>query len=367
MRNRRSHRVQQVVRRPAASFLLFFSLLVAQDTHKTNDPLQLRVVPATVYKVDDPGHGETESWIFNLVVLCGARDCGQKPVAASVELYSGSLLVDRQEIAGPELEKALLTSYRILPDTPAASARRNFLLDEAFDLRMPFSRLRKLAVDRTRVKLTVANSIGGTEAASVDVPVAVYQQKTALIFPFRGPGLVMQGWINDGGHAGYANQFAIDVLGLDGNYAPQVNDRDENASYVGWDREIVAPAAGTVVYARNDVPNNPNAKGPDEQLLAVQHDPVLAVAGNCVILDHGNREFSVMMHMRQGSVVVKAGDHVKQGDVVGHLGNSGDSFGPHLHYQLQSGPDLFRDPSIPFTFQNVNRSHLLRGTYFHTK
>jgi murein DD-endopeptidase MepM/ murein hydrolase activator NlpD len=83
--------------------------------------------------------------------------------------------------------------------------------------------------------------------------------------------------------------------------------------------------------------------------------------------NHGNSEFSVMMHMREGSVTVKAGQHVTQGQVIGRLGNSGDSFGPHLHYQLQSGPDLFRDPSIPFIFQNVNRINLFRGTYFHTK
>jgi hypothetical protein len=367
MRNKTGYRIKRIVQLSLAiSSLLFLPLLRAQNARTIDEPLQLKVVPPNVYKVDDPGHGETESWIFNLVALCGTHDCGLKPVAATVELYGGSSLVDKQEIVTPELEKATLTSYRVLPDTPVASARRNFLLNEAFDLRMPFSRPRKLAVDRTRVKLTVANSTGGMQEASVDVPVAVYQQKTALIFPFRGPGVVMQGWINDGGHAGYANQFAIDVLGLDANYAPQVNDKDENASYAGWDREIVAPAAGTVVYARNDVPNNPNANGPDDKLLATQHDPVLAVAGNCVIVDHGNKEFSVMMHMRQGSVVVKAGDHVKQGDVIGHLGNSGDSFGPHLHYQLQSGPELFRDPSIPFRFQNVNRS-LFRGTYFHTK
>jgi murein DD-endopeptidase MepM/ murein hydrolase activator NlpD len=102
-------------------------------------------------------------------------------------------------------------------------------------------------------------------------------------------------------------------------------------------------------------------------MLDSQHDPVLAVAGNCVIIDHGNSEFSVMMHMCQGSVLVRAGDRVKQGDVVGDLGNSGDSFGPHLHYQLQAGPELFRDQSIPFTFGNVNRSHLFRGTYFRAK
>jgi Peptidase family M23 len=228
------------------------------------------------------------------------------------------------------------------------------------------TRLKKLAVDRARVTLSMTTSSGREESVA-DVPIFVYQQKTALIFPFRGPALVMQGWVNDGGHAGYANQFAIDVLGLDPNYAPELNDKDENASYAGWDREIIAPADGTVVYVRNDVPNNISSSGPDQKMIDSQHDPVFAVAGNCVILDHGNSEFSVMMHMREGSVMVKAGDHVKKGQLIGRLGNSGDSFGPHLHYQLQSGPDLFRDPSIPFTFQNVNRSHLFRGTYFHTK
>jgi hypothetical protein len=166
-------------------------------------------------------------------------------------------LDDKQELVTPELEKTTQTSYRVLPETPVASARRNFLLDEAFDLRMSFTRPKKLAVDRTRVKLTVANSTGGTQETSVDVPVAVYQQKTALIFPFRGPGLVMQGWINDGGHAGYANQFAIDVLGLDDNYAPQVNDKDENASYAGWDRKSSCPGGGYGRLCPNDVTNKP--------------------------------------------------------------------------------------------------------------
>jgi len=98
---------------------------------------------------------------------------------------------------------------------------------------------------------------------------------------------------------------------------PQLNDKDENASYAGWNREIIAPADGTVVYVRNDVPNNTSSSGPDQKMLDSQHDPVFAVAGNCVILDHGNSEFSVMMHMREGSVMVKAGDHVKKGQLIG--------------------------------------------------
>jgi len=339
----------------------------AQDAHGSREPLRLQVVPAAVYKVDDPGRGETETWIFNVVALCGRNSCNLKPLAASVELYSANSLVEKEEIGGVELGEGMLTSYRVLPDTPAASSRRGFLLDEAFDLHMIFTRSKKLGIDRARVHLTVATSTTEREEAVLDVAILVYRQKTTLIFPFRGPGIVMQGWSNDGGHSGYANQFAIDVLGLDANYAPQVDDKDENTSYAGWDREIIAPADGTIVYARNDVPNNPAANGPDQNLLNSQHDPMFAVAGNCLIIDHGNAEFSVMMHMRQGSVVPKAGDHVKQGDVVGHLGNSGDSFGPHLHYQLQAGSRLFHDQSIPFTFQNVNRPHLFRGTYFRPK
>jgi hypothetical protein len=339
----------------------------AQNSPQSQRALQLRSVPATVYKVDDPGHSETETWVFNLVVPCAGKDCGLKPVTATVELFSTDTLVDKTEIGSAELQKSMLTSYRVQPDTPAASARRGFLLEEAFDLRLTFTRPKKLSIDRTRLRLAVAKSTGSREEAVLDVPVLVYQQKVALMFPFRGPGLVMQGWINDGGHSGYANQFAVDVLGLDANYAPRVNDKDENESYAGWNREILAPADGTVVYARNDVPNNDATKGPDQKLLDSQHDPVQAVAGNCVTIDHGNNEFSVMMHMRQGSVAVRTGEHVKQGQVIGHLGNSGDSFGPHLHYQLQAGPDLFQAQSLPFTFQNVNRPHLLRGTYFRAK
>jgi len=45
---------------------------------------------------------------------------------------------------------------------------------------------------------------------------------------------------------------------LDENYAEEKNDADENASAAGWGREILAPAAGNVTYARNDVPNNPH-------------------------------------------------------------------------------------------------------------
>ncbi|HEU4880225.1 MAG TPA: M23 family metallopeptidase, partial [Gemmatimonadaceae bacterium] len=223
------------------------------------------------------------------------------------------------------------------------------------------------------VRVEVADGKGHRVEQMLRIPVQYYQQKTSLIVPFRGKGVVGQDWVTNGGHGGghggvYGSDFAIDLRGLDENYAEQKNDAEENASAAGWGREILAPAAGTVTYARNDVPDNPHpGNGPDNNWYKALHDPVMAYYGNYVIIDHGNSEYSVLAHLQLGSVRVKVGERVAAGQVLGKLGNSGDSFGPHLHYQLQSGPQLFHDQGLPFRFQNIDVPQLSRGRYFDAK
>ena len=63
-----------------------------------------------------------------------------------------------------------------------------------------------------------------------------------------------------------------------------------------------------------------------------------------------------------GSVRVRRGDRVAQGEQLGELGNSGDSTGPHVHYQLQDGPRWEFADGLPMHFENV--SSLTRGSYF---
>ena len=55
----------------------------------------------------------------------------------------------------------------------------------------------------------------------------------------------------------------------------------------------------------------------------------MAVAGNCVVIDHGDSEYSVLMHMQLGSVRVMAGDKVAGGQVIGKMGNSGEKRPDH--------------------------------------
>jgi hypothetical protein len=345
--------------------VVFAGLVAAEPSQISLPDFRLQVVPGIVYKVDDPGGASTSSFVFDIAVVC-STDCALTPISARVELSSAGSTVERQNWTTEMLAKIKNTRYRIEPNTPLASPTRAYTLPEAFDVRFYFRHPQSLAIDYAFVRLTVADAKGHRAGQMLRIPIRYYQQKTALIVPFRGHGIVGQDWITNGGHGGFWNAFAVDLDGLDQNDG-EISDANENAADAGWGREILAPAAGTVVYARNDVPTNPHpGEEPGDNWYRPLHDPVMAYAGNCVIVDHGNSEYSVMMHMQPGSVTVKIGDRVATGQMIGRLGNSGDAFGPHLHYQLQSGPQLFRDEPLPFRFQNID-APLHRGEYFVAK
>lgn len=70
------------------------------------------------------------------------------------------------------------------------------------------------------------------------------------------------------------------------------------------------------------------------------------IAGNHVIIDHGNGEFSYYAHLQKGSVSVKAGDVVKAGDTLGKCGNSGNSSEPHLHFEVANSAELYTTKSL---------------------
>jgi murein DD-endopeptidase MepM/ murein hydrolase activator NlpD len=62
-------------------------------------------------------------------------------------------------------------------------------------------------------------------------------------------------------------------------------------------------------------------------------------AGNYVVLDgEGESRDYVFMHLRTGSVVVKQGQRVRTGQRIGDVGSTGESSGPHLHFEVWDGP-----------------------------
>lgn len=107
-----------------------------------------------------------------------------------MELSNGPSIVERQEWTTEMLAKIKGVSYRILPETPVASPRRMFTLLEECDLHFYFRCSQAWAIDSAHVRVKVADAKGRRSEQRLRTPIHYYQQKTSLIFPFRGLGIV---------------------------------------------------------------------------------------------------------------------------------------------------------------------------------
>lgn len=93
----------------------------------------------------------------------------------------------------------------------------------------------------------------------------------------------------------------------------------ELSSYAIYGFLVISPCRGTVIATRDDLPD----------LIPPQADPENAIGNHVIINCDG---FNVeLAHLMRGSVVVAAGDQVSEGDMLGKVGNSGNTTEPHLH------------------------------------
>lgn len=324
-------------------------------------PVRLRLYPEQVYFVTANAKERLSGTVLLLIV---EEPAGRTSTAQLLELtYNRRGSASRIERLLPPFLEAVdipgLPATRLL----AADAARQVHWPHAY--RLVISTAAKANVDSIGVRLTLERN-GVREVATTTIPVRSYDQRTSLVFPFKGEGLISQGGALASGHRNRSGLYAIDALGLSPTYGPMTAPQpdDDPRTYAGWGREIIAPAAGTVVVARADRPDQPVAGKSDPAYFRAEY-PDGGDPGNYVVIDHGGGEFSMIAHMQKGSLRVKPGDRVVQGQVLGSLGNSGDSSGPHLHYQLQNGPDWERADALPARFTNVSATD--RGSYFKAK
>jgi murein DD-endopeptidase MepM/ murein hydrolase activator NlpD len=80
--------------------------------------------------------------------------------------------------------------------------------------------------------------------------------------------------------------------------------------------------------------------------------PHLRIFGNYISIQHDDGEYSHYAHLRSGTFRVRTGERVEQGQALALVGNSGYSFGTHLHVQV-SKSQAISSPSIPFRFEDI--------------
>jgi len=139
-----------------------------------------------------------------------------------------------------------------------------------------------------------------------------------------------------------AEAYAYDFLQIGPNGKSYQRDGRNNADYYAYGKKVLAAKDGTVVNVRTDVAENV----PGESTNAT------TPSGNVVIIDHGNNQFGYYAHLKPFTVGVKVGAHVKAGDVLGEVGNSGDSTEPHLHFHVMNNADPNQADGVPLVFEH---------------
>jgi murein DD-endopeptidase len=151
-----------------------------------------------------------------------------------------------------------------------------------------------------------------------------------------------------------AQRFAIDWMrpGSDGRAFH--DDAKSNNNFYGYGAEVLAVADARVSDLRDGVSDNVGATERSNRVVTVD-----SAVGNYVILDLGRGRFAVYAHLQPGSLKVKLGDHVKAGQPLALLGNSGNSDAPHLHFELTDGNSPMASEGIPYELEKFTQLGIL--------
>ncbi len=190
----------------------------------------------------------------------------------------------------------------------------------------------------------------------VGVPVRVGQQPAVVVAPplrggrwlvgngccavvtaHRGATLPINGTVH------VSERFAIDFVRLDAEGRLFTGDKTQLSSYPYFGSEIHSVADGVVVATADGLPEQVPGKLPAGATIE-------NAGGNHVVVDIGDGRFAFYAHMQPGSLRVKRGDRVTRGQVLGLLGNSGNTDAPHLHFHVMDDPSPLNSNGLPYVF-----------------
>lgn len=182
------------------------------------------------------------------------------------------------------------------------------------------------------ITLNLKNEIAGLLFKPYSEPKTLERNTTKMHLPFKEEWTVF--WGGDTQDLNYhvesvAQKNAFDIMILDDNGSTHKGTGGANEDYYAFGKELYAPCDGEVVLVVDGVKDNiPGTKNP------------IYLPGNTVIIKTDKNEFVFFAHFKQHSIVVKQGQKLNAGDLLGLCGNSGNSSEPHLHFHLQNTEDM---------------------------
>jgi Peptidase family M23 len=344
------------MRKPHRLLLLFIVALLSADANSRVDQFTPLVVsalttntrplqgtdgrPHIVYELILTNTSPTPATLKKIEVLDGLNSA--KPLAS----YNGQ-----------ELLLCLRTTGTLAAENPTIefNSTRLFLIDLALDpaIALPEHLLH-------HIEVLGAPSPGPRATTPVLLSYIVAPLDISGKLPVISAPLSGKGWVAVNGCCGaasihrsshlsvnggiyFAQRLAIDWMRLNEAGRLVHGDPSDVHNYDSYGADVLAVADGTVVETLNDLDDQKPGTLPDPKTITLEN-----VDGNHIVLDLGDGVFAFYAHLQKKSVRVASGDQVKRGQVLGKLGNTGNTSAPHLHFHLMETRSVLGSNGIPY-------------------
>jgi len=211
-----------------------------------------------------------------------------------------------------------------------------------------------------RITISEQKPSPGNATSYLAAPTAVVRTPAVLVAPpLRGPDWVVGNGCCDAftAHRGtvlpvnganhVAERFAIDFVQVGPNRRLFDGSGDMLSNYLYFGAAVYSASSGKVVGVVDGIPETPAGGFPP--------NPTAQTAGgNHVVVAMGHGRYAFYAHLQPGSVTVKVGQRVAIGEVLGLLGNSGNTNAPHLHFHVMDSPSPLASNGMPYRFTNFS-------------
>jgi hypothetical protein len=152
-----------------------------------------------------------------------------------------------------------------------------------------------------------------------------------------------------------AQRYAVDWEQMDEKGRIYSGPREKLESYTIFGKPVFSVADGVVAVVVTGQPEQVPGKYPTN-ISIEQAD------GNSVIVDIGQHHYALYAHMQSESIRVRPGDRVTAGQVIGLVGNSGNSVAPHLHFHVMSSELSLASNGLPYQIDEFKITGATLGT-----
>lgn len=350
----------------------------------------LKIVPADfiVLNSTNPDKHYSDLVVHTIAIATGDNENATLNSLRVEVLSNGQALLTREVPIDELVGGTKFLAHAPLPEFVAGQVLNAQGIDGLFGRHISFAASAQIGPSQTLLALRMHFSIGfkadtvratailegggGKYQVISSVPIRSYVSPIAYAAPLQGEWL-MQAIPGVQSHHRFnpSTEFAIDFfkLGTDGHIVH--GDPLDARSFYGYGAIVTVAAAGTVSAVITDQKQDRAAltrkvgesredfgKRVEEfHMLTMRKHFRAANAGNLVTIRHekdGVVEYSSYGHLKTGSVRLKVGDIVAPGDMVGEVGDTGDSNAVHLHFQINAGADAFTSKSLPVSFANMH-------------